>query len=229
MQWTLADKQILAISAHFKIANCIFERHFKISMSLWWPKLSYLLSNLSTPLGSYLKFLSLFQKESSYDVDFCHWEVVMMNAALHVAKCDCNAIMASPAIFSLIPSPSIICIHTVLCIFGTEHFLCYREYPRLNLDSFRCQILHSDIKSYVFALFIPNFTQQCREKNMSGVKVYFLAYISGFRLQSLLVMSISSSMLQNKLERWYSACCSDRSLPQVQKKLNAHGEPVIPL
>lgn len=61
---------------------------------------------------------------------------------------------------------------------------------------------------------------------MSGVKAYFPAYIFGFRLQILLVMSISSSMLQNQLGKWYNAHGSGWNLPQVQKQLNAHGGPV---
>lgn len=65
MQWTSADKQILAASTHFKRTNCIFERHFKVSTSLQWLTLSYCSSNLSTCLGSDLKLLLPFQKESS--------------------------------------------------------------------------------------------------------------------------------------------------------------------
>jgi hypothetical protein len=108
---------------------------------------------------------------------------------------------------------TIICIHRILYIYDSEHFLCPRHCPIFISDSFGSQILHSNMKSCTSPFLIVSYSL-CNHIDTSQI-FYFKVY-------SLLQSPALGSQMSSS---WVlgSTLCFGKNLPQVQVKLNRPG------
>jgi hypothetical protein len=118
---------------------------------------------------------------------------------------------------------TIICIHRILYIYDSEHFLCPRHCPIFISDSFGSQILHSNMKSCTSPFLIVSYSLcnhiEGKIRLESRLNSLLTSQIFYFKVYSLLQ---SPALGYQMSSSWVlgSTLCFGKNLPQVQVKLN---------